>query len=135
MHVSRTQSAALQITELIEHEQRMIAGAGVVPVPDAVLLLAMRRTHARIHVEHDASRRTTTMDDIDPPAGKISERQQVLFYREPARLEPAHLARRSCTALRGLTANNPTHCRIVAEAFGVVHVLISSETTEHRLPQ
>jgi hypothetical protein len=48
--------------------------AGRVAVPDAHLLLAMRRAHARIHIEHDASWRTTTMDDIDPPAAKISER-------------------------------------------------------------
>jgi hypothetical protein len=75
VHVAGTQSAAFQITELVEDEQRVIAGTGIMAVPDAVLLLAMRRTHARIHVEHDASRRTTTMDDIDPPAGKISERQ------------------------------------------------------------
>ena len=39
-----------------------------------VLLLAMRRVHARIHIKDDASRRTTTMNDIVPPAGTISER-------------------------------------------------------------
>jgi hypothetical protein len=72
--VAGAKGAPFEITELIEHEQRVIAGAGVVTVPDAVFLLAMRRAHARIHIEHDASRRTTTMDDIDPPAGKISER-------------------------------------------------------------
>jgi hypothetical protein len=41
--------------------------------PDAVLLFALRRTHARIHVEHDAFRRTATMDGIDPTAGEISK--------------------------------------------------------------
>jgi hypothetical protein len=41
-------------------------------VPDAVLLFAVGRAHARIHVKHDAFRRATTMDDIDPLAGKIS---------------------------------------------------------------
>jgi len=52
----------------------VIAGADVVTAPDAAFLLATRSAHARIHIEHNASRRTTTMDDIDPPAGKISER-------------------------------------------------------------
>jgi hypothetical protein len=65
----------------------MIAGAGVMAVPDAVLLFAVGRAHARIHVKHDAVRRATTMDDIDPLAGKIGERQQVLFGSEPLRLE------------------------------------------------
>jgi hypothetical protein len=74
VHVAGTQRAALQIAELVEYKQRMIAGAGIMAVPDSVLLLAVRWAHARIHIEHDALRWTTTMDDIDPPAGKISER-------------------------------------------------------------
>src|ERR1019366_10707602 len=41
--VAGTQSAAFQITELVEHEQRMITGADIVAVPDAVLLFAVRR--------------------------------------------------------------------------------------------
>ena len=44
-------------------------------VPDAVLLFAVGRAHAQIHVKHDAFRRATTMDDIDPLAGKIGERK------------------------------------------------------------
>jgi hypothetical protein len=31
--------------------------------------------------------------------------------------------------------DNPAHRRIVAQALGVVHVLISSKAAEHRLPQ
>jgi hypothetical protein len=31
----------------------MIAGAGIVAVPDAFLLFAVSRTDARIHVEHE----------------------------------------------------------------------------------
>src|SRR4029077_16714807 len=37
----------------------MIAGAGVMAVPDAVLLFAVGRAHARIHVKHDAFRRAS----------------------------------------------------------------------------
>jgi hypothetical protein len=46
--------------ELVEYEQRMITGAFVLAIPDAVLLFAVGRAHARIHVEHDASRRTAS---------------------------------------------------------------------------
>ena len=70
VHVAGTQRAAFQIAELVEHEQRMIAGAGVMAVPDAHLLLAMGRADARIHVEHDASRRTAAMHAVDPLAGQ-----------------------------------------------------------------
>src|ERR1700730_12318262 len=55
---SRTQRAAFQIAELVEQEQRMITGAGIMAVPDAHLLFAARRADARIHVEHDAFWRT-----------------------------------------------------------------------------
>src|SRR3984893_17500026 len=79
MDVPGTQRAAFQIAELVEREQRMITGAGIMAVPDAVLLFAVRRAHARIHIEHDTSRRTTTMDGIDPLAGKIGERRKILF--------------------------------------------------------
>ena len=77
VNVAGTQGAALQIAELVEHEQRMIAGAFVMAVPDAHLLFAMGRADARIHVEHDASRRTAGMNPVDPLAGKIGERREV----------------------------------------------------------
>ena len=68
VNVARAQSAAFQIAELVEHEQRMIAGAFEVSVPDAHLLFAVRRAHARIHIEHNASGRTTGMNFVDPLA-------------------------------------------------------------------
>jgi len=46
VHVAGTQDAAFQVAELVEHEQRVVAGALVMTVPDAHLLLAMRRADA-----------------------------------------------------------------------------------------
>src|SRR5271155_3471586 len=66
VHVARTQGTAFQIAELVEHEQWVIAGAGIMAVPDAVLLFTMRWAHARIHVECDAARRPTAVHKIDP---------------------------------------------------------------------
>jgi hypothetical protein len=85
--VAGTQLAAFQIAKLVEQKQRIIAGAFIMAVPDAVLLFAMRRAHARIHIEHDAARRTASINAIDPSAGKISKSGKVLFGCEPARLE------------------------------------------------
>jgi hypothetical protein len=62
--VAGTQSAAFQIAELVEYEERMIAGAFVMAVPHAHLLFAVRRAHARIHVEDNALRWTTTMNAV-----------------------------------------------------------------------
>jgi hypothetical protein len=73
VHIAGAERAAFQITELVEHKERVVAGAFVVAVPDAQLLLAMSRTDAGIHIEHDASRRTTSMSAINPLAGEVGE--------------------------------------------------------------
>src|SRR5262249_24354945 len=46
VHVAGTQSTAFEVAKLVEHEQRVIAGAGVMAVPDAHLLPAVGRAHA-----------------------------------------------------------------------------------------
>jgi hypothetical protein len=72
---------------------------------------------------------------VDPLAGQVGKSREVLRCREPLRFEAAHLAWRSCAALSRFAADNPAHRRIVARARGIIHVLISNETTEHRVPQ
>src|SRR2546425_255839 len=95
----------------------------------------MGRAHARIHIEHDAARRPSTVHEVDPSTRQIGQRREVRLCRQPMRLEAAHLAGRSRIALRRLAANDPAHCRIMTQAFGVVHVFVSGEPTEYRLPQ
>ena len=135
VNIAGTKRAAFQVTELVEHEQRMIAGTFVMTVPDAALLFTVRRAHARIHVEQDATGRPAVMNAVDPLAGKISQRRKVLSRSEPLRLEAAHLARRGRTAVSRFAADNPAHRRIIPQALGVVHVLVSSKATKYRLPE
>ena len=111
----------------------MITGAGVVTVPDAVLLLAMSGADARIHVEHDAPGRPAAVHTVDPLAGKIGERRKVPFRSQPARPQASHLARRCRCAQSRFAANDPAHRRIMAKTLRVVHVLVSCEASEHRL--
>ncbi len=66
VNIAGPQGAAFQIAILVEHEERMITGAFVVPVPDAHFLFAVGRADARIHVEQDTSRRTAIMNLVDP---------------------------------------------------------------------
>jgi hypothetical protein len=73
MDVAGTQGTAFEVTELVEDEQRMIASACKVTIPDAHLLLAMGGTDTRIPIEHNASRRTAAMNPVDPSAGEISQ--------------------------------------------------------------
>ena len=104
-------------------------------VPEAHFLFAVRWAHTRIHVEHDASWRTTTMNAADPMAGKIGERQKVRFLRQHLRLEAAHLACRGCANRGRFAADHPAHRRIVTPTLGIVHILVSGEPTENRLPE
>jgi hypothetical protein len=83
-------------------------------IPDAVLLFAVDGAHARTHIEHDATRWTAAVHKVDSRAGKSAKDREVLRCREPLRLEAAHLARRSCTALSCLATDDPAHRRIVA---------------------
>jgi hypothetical protein len=106
-----------------------------VAIPDAVLLVAMGRDHARIHIEHDASWRTASMHAIDPLTGKIARSRKVLFSSEPARLEAAHLACLRRASRGRFPADDPTHRGIVAEPLGVFDILVSGQATEDRLPQ
>ena len=66
MDVAGRKRAAFQIAELVEHEQRMIAGAAEVAVVGGAFLLAIGRADAGIHVQHDALRRTAAVNTVDP---------------------------------------------------------------------
>src|SRR6516225_4094235 len=135
VHVAGTQSTAFEVAKLVEHEQGMIAGAGIMAVPDAHLLLAVGRAHARIHVEHDATGWPSAVHKIDPLARQVGKSSEVLGRCEPLRLEASHLTRRSCAPLRRFATDNPAHGRIVAQALGVVHILVSGKATKYRLPE
>ena len=133
VHVAGAKRAALQIAELVEHKERMIAGAAEVAVPDALFLFAMRRADARIHVEHDASWRTAAVNAVDPSTGEIGKCGEV-FFGWPAsasRSGPSGSAMQP--ALRRPAADDPAHRRIMPKPFGVVHVFIPGEAAEHGL--
>src|SRR5215831_2933863 len=75
------------------------------------------------------------MHKVDPLAGQIGNSREVLGCRKPLRLEAAHLARRSRAPVRRVAADDPAHRRIMAQTFGVVHILVSGKATKYRLPQ
>src|ERR1700747_3733120 len=95
----------------------------------------MGRTDARIDVEHDAARRTASVNEIDPLSRKIGKGGKVLFGSKPSRLEAAHLARRGRAPMSRLAADDPAHRRIVTQTLGVVHILVSGKTAEDGLTQ
>src|SRR5262245_7932718 len=104
-------------------------------VPDAHLLLAVGRAHARIHVEHDATGWPSAVHKADPLARQVGKSSEVLGRREPLRLEAPHLTGRSRAPLRRFGADHPTYGRIVEQARGVVDILVSGKATQYRLPE
>ena len=53
VHVPGSQGAPLDIAKLVEHEQRVVAGAAEMAVVDAAFLCAVGWALTRIHIEHD----------------------------------------------------------------------------------
>jgi hypothetical protein len=72
---------------------------------------------------------------VNPLAGQVGQRAEVGLYGKPLRLEATHLAWRSRAALRRHAADDPANSMIMTQTFGIVHVLVASQTAEHRLPQ
>jgi hypothetical protein len=67
--VARPQQAALEIAELVEQEQRVVAGTAEVAVPGRAFLLPERGALRAVHVEDDAVRRPALVHPVDPRAG------------------------------------------------------------------
>jgi hypothetical protein len=71
VHVARPQAAPFDIAELVEYEQRVIAGAAEMAVVGAAFLLTIGWALARIHVEHNHLRRAPLVHLVNPLAGQI----------------------------------------------------------------
>src|SRR4051794_8595972 len=104
VHVAGPQGAALEVAELVQDEQRVVAGAAEVAVPGRALLRAVGRALRAVHVEDDAVRRSAFVHPIDSGAGQSGERRQVRLGREPPGLEAAHLAARRGRPIDALPA-------------------------------
>ena len=119
------QGAALQIAKLVEHEQRVIAGAPEMAVVGAAFLFAVGRALVRIHVEHDGPRRSPLVHRVDPLAGQSGESGEVRRTGQPLGLEAPHMAGPGSPTHWRLAADHPAHCRVAAQPLGVVHVLVA----------
>ena len=128
VHVAGAQRATLQVAELVEHEQRVIAGAAEVAVIGRALLLTECRADGAVHVEHDAPRRIVVVTPVDPHPRQVRKGREVLVVRQQLGLEPPHLAGRCPAALDRLAADDPAHRGITPEPVGVVDILVAGET-------
>ena len=100
------------MAELIEHEQRMVAGAVEVAIPGRPFLRAMGRAHRAVHVERNPTQSLGGMVAIDPAARHVGQCREVLWRGQHLGLEPPHLARRGCLMIEGAATHDLTHHRI-----------------------
>jgi hypothetical protein len=66
MHVAGTEHAPFKVTELVEHEKRMIACAFEMAVVGSTFLIAMGGTDAAIHVQDHGFGKAGGTRYIDP---------------------------------------------------------------------
>jgi len=133
--VAWPQGATLDIAKLVEHEQRVLAGAAEMSVVGAAFLLAVGRALARIHVEHDDPEQLPLLHLVDTLAGQIGELGKVLGPAQPLRLEAADLASRGGRASNRSISDHPADRRVAAQPLGVVCVLVAGQPPKHRLTQ
>jgi hypothetical protein len=94
---------------MIEHEQRMIAGAPEMAVIGRAFLAAMDRANGTVHIQDDGLELLTSMHRVNPHARQIGKGSEVVILRQKLGLEPAHLAGGCAATLDGLAADNPAH--------------------------
>jgi hypothetical protein len=135
VHVARTKGAAFDVAKLVEHDQWVVTGTGEMIVVGAALLVATGRAFRRIHVKDDQLRRLTSMYAVDPSARENDQRGEVARARQPFRLETAHLAGRRRIPIETARVHDGPHRRVGRKPLGVVHVLVSGQPSEHRLPK
>ena len=90
MHVSRTQLGALAVTELVEHEQRVIAHAPKVTVVRRSLLFSMHRTLRTVHVQDHPPVRRVRHRSVHPLSVHSAQPFHVAVLGKHLGLEPAH---------------------------------------------
>jgi hypothetical protein len=73
------------------------------------------------------------VDSVDPLAAQVNQGIQVRRLRHRIGLEAAHLAGRGSLPHHRAVADEPPYRRIMRQAVGIVHVLVSPQSSEDRL--
>ena len=88
--IASPQHRPLQVTPLVEQEQRMVAGTFKVPIVRRALLSAVGFTDRAIQVEDQFFQGLALMHRVDPPAREVQQGREVALGAEDLRLEPAY---------------------------------------------
>ena len=136
MYVPRTEHRPLAVTELVEHEQRMIARAPKVTVVRCSLLFSMYRTLRTVHVQDHPPVRRAGHSSIHPLSVQSAQPFHVAVLGKHLGLEPAHGVGAGGRSLWTTSPSNDyPHRRVLGQPFSVVGILVACQTTVHRLPE
>ena len=136
MYVPRTEHRPLAVTELVEHEQRVIARAPKVTVVRRSLLSSMYRTLRTVHVQDHPPVRCVRHRPVHPRSVHSAQPFDIAVLGKHLGLEPAHSVGAGGRSLRTTSpSNDHPHRRIVGQPFSVVGILVARQTTVHRLPE
>ena len=135
--VAASQHRVLQIAELVEQKQRMVAEALEVAVVGRALLPAVGLADGTVHVERSILERLVPMDLVDPLAAKASSAPSGCALAEYLGLEAAHDAHGSgfVVRLRCPPAHHMAHGRIDGQPLGVIHIFVACQSAVDRLSQ
>ena len=75
------------------------------------------------------------MNAVNPDPVHIGQDFNVRVARQKLRLEAPHLAGGRGLSFDGLAADNPPHGGITPQTLGVVHILITANTSKQRLAE
>ena len=89
----------LQLTELLEHKERMVSGEPIVAVEDSAFLLAKGRTVGTVHAKHEGLEPCLLIRPVNPKAGETAQGRASLW---PTRALMAGSSRRGLLRLHPL---------------------------------
>ena len=69
----------LQLTELLEHKERMVSGEPIVAVEDSAFLLAKGRTVGTVHAKHEGLEPCLLIRPVDQKAGETAQGRASLW--------------------------------------------------------
>ena len=132
MYVARTQHRALAVTELVEHEEWVIAHAPKVTVVRRSLLFPMYRTLRTVHIQDHSPVCRVRHCPVHPLSVQSIQTFHVAVLRKYLGLEPAHGVVACRFSFRTTSpSNDHTHRRVVRQPFSVVGILVARQTTVH----
>ena len=135
MYVPRTEHRALAVTELVEHEQRVIARAPKVTVVRCSLLFSMYWAFRTVHVQDQPPVRRAGHSSVHPLSVQSIQPFHVAVLGKHLGLESAHGVGACRWSVYASVSNDYPHRRVVGQPFSIVGILVACETTVHRLPE